>query len=195
MQVAATQLRRRAFTLLELILVLVVLAVMVAMAIPTMRGMATGRRAEDCAGQMLALAHYARSQAIAEGVNYRLNIDTNQRIYYLTRFFSDPLDANAAPGFYTLGVEMGSTFNVPDGVTLEWDDSYTTLQLQQAAATGQIIPQKYPNDVPFVEFTPSGRTDACLIRIVDREGAITQVVCPSATEMIRVIRPDGRERR
>jgi prepilin-type N-terminal cleavage/methylation domain-containing protein len=186
--------RRAAFTLLELILVLLVMAIIVAMAIPSMRGLAAGRGADECSGQMLALAHYARSQAIAEGVAYRLNIDTSQRIYYLTKFYNEPDDANAAPGFYGLGVEMGSDFRVPDDVTLEWDPDYAAQQLQLAAATGQIIPEKYPNNVPFVEFTPSGRTDACLIRIIDREGLVTQVVCPTATETMRVIRPDGRVR-
>ncbi|QOV89818.1 pilus assembly FimT family protein [Humisphaera borealis] len=193
MQVVVKQ-SRRAFTLLELILVLLVMAIMVAMAIPAMRGLAAGRGADECAGQMLALAHYARSQAIAEGVNYRLNIDPTNKVYYLTKFYSDPLDASAAPGFYELGVEMGSVFRAPADVTLEWDNAYASLQLQNAAATGQILPEKIGSDVPFVEFTPSGRTDACLIRVIDRDGTVTQVVCPSATETIRVIRPDGRIR-
>jgi len=186
--------RRRAFTLLELLLVLVVLAVIVAMAMPMMRGMSAGRGAEECAGQMLALAHYARSQAIAEGVPYRLNIDPTQGTYYLTRFFSDPLDASAAPGYYPLGVEMGAVFVAPPDVTLEWDGAFMSMQLQQAVATGQILPEKWPNDVPFVELTPSGRTDPCLIRVVDRGGDVTELVCPSATETIRLIRPDGRIR-
>lgn len=186
--------RRLAFTLLELILVLAVMAIVVAMAIPAMRGLALGRGADECSGQMLALAHYARAQAIAEGVAYRLNIDPTNKVYYLTKFYSDPLDAGAAPGFYDLGVEMGSVFRVPDDVTLEWDPEYANLQLQQATSTGQILPEKWPGDVPFIEFTPSGRTDACLVRLIDKEGKVTQLICPTATETLRVILPDGKVR-
>lgn len=193
MRAAAVHLRR-AFTLLELILVLAVMAILVAMAIPAMRGLAAGRGADEVSGQMLALAHYARSQAIAEGVAYRLNIDPTNRVYYLTKFYSDPLDASVAPGFYDLGKEMGSMFPIPEDVTVEWDPDYANLQLQQAATTGQILPEKWPGNVPFIEFTPSGRTDACLIRLIDRDGKVTQLICPTATETIRVILPDGKIR-
>lgn len=175
--------RSRGFTLLELILVLVVLAVIVAMTIPSMRGLAQGRGVESCSGQLLSLAHYARSQAIAEGTTYRLYVDPDQRMYYLAR--------QDGPEFFPLGTEFGRMFTVPDDVQLEWDESYVSQQLQVASETGKLIPEREATAVPYVDFRASGRTDPCLIRLTDRTGEVTQLVCPSATEMMRMVLPDG----
>src|SRR4051812_29637970 len=76
--------RRRAFSLLELILVMLILAIIVAMIVPEMSNFGRNRRAGDCAGQIVAVAHWARTRAIADGVPYRLNVDPQQGTYWLT---------------------------------------------------------------------------------------------------------------
>ena len=175
--------RQRGFTLFELVLVLLVLAVIVGITLPSLRGTASNRGVDGCAGQLLALAQYARSQAVAEGTAYRLNVDPTNRIYYLTK--------QDGPDFIPLGVEFGREFQVPDGVELQWDDAYLAQQMQLAEATGQIVPEPIASAVPYVEFRPSGRTDPALIRVTDRDNNVTQVVCPSATETFRIVKPDG----
>ena len=74
----------RGFTLLELILVMVILSTVLAMAAPSLRGFFASRKTHDTAAQILALTQFARSQAISEGIVYRLNFDTRQRTYWLT---------------------------------------------------------------------------------------------------------------
>src|SRR5438067_9157424 len=51
----------RGFTLFELVLVMLVLAVIMAMVAPKLAGTARGRRTGDAATQITALAYYARS--------------------------------------------------------------------------------------------------------------------------------------
>ena len=76
--------RRGAFTLLELILVLVLISVLLGIAAPSLRGFVGARRSADAAAQVLAMANYARSQAIAQGTVYRLNVDATENVYWLT---------------------------------------------------------------------------------------------------------------
>ncbi|CAA9403069.1 MAG: hypothetical protein AVDCRST_MAG64-1828, partial [uncultured Phycisphaerae bacterium] len=174
---------RRGFTLMELILVLLILTVIVGITIPSLRGPAAKRGIDECSGQLLALAQYARSQAVSEGVAYRLNVDAANGVYYLTR--------QDGPDFYELGHEFGRQFEVPEGIEVQWDDAFLTQQLQAAEATGQVLPERVAAAVPYVEFRPSGRTDPALIRLTDRDGEVTQVLCPSSTETFRIVKPDG----
>ena len=174
---------RRGFTLMELILVLLILTVIVGMTIPSLRGPAAKRGIDECAGQLLALTQYARSQAVAEGVAYRLNVDVAARTYYLTK--------QDGPEFYELGTEFGRVFEVPEGIELQWDSAYLDQQQQLFAITGQVPPDALAGPVPFVEFRPSGRVDPALILITDPDGNVTQLVCPSSTETFRIVKPDG----
>ena len=63
---------------------MLILSTVLAMAAPSLRGFFTSRRLDDAAAQILALTQFARSQAISEGIVYRLNFDTRDRTYWLT---------------------------------------------------------------------------------------------------------------
>ena len=119
-------------TLLELILVMVILSTVLAMAAPSLRGFFASRRSEDTAAQILALTQLARSQAISEGILYRLNFDTQERTYWLT--------AQQAGAFEPLDKEFGQIFELPKDVEMELEG------LRQE-----------DRDV-FLEFTPYGDT-------------------------------------
>ncbi|MBM4024858.1 MAG: prepilin-type N-terminal cleavage/methylation domain-containing protein, partial [Planctomycetes bacterium] len=62
----------RGMTLLELILVLIILSTVLALAAPSLRGFFASRRIDGAAAQILALTQWARSQAVSEGIVYRL---------------------------------------------------------------------------------------------------------------------------
>src|SRR5688572_10040470 len=111
MQTAAAQLRRtqaRGFTLIELCLVLVLLATMLAIAMPALSGFWTRSRSRDTATQLLALTQYARSRAAAEVRLFRLNFDLNDNSYWVTA--RDP----ATNAFAELGTDMGRRFSLPE---------------------------------------------------------------------------------
>ena len=157
--------RRAAFTLLELIAIMAILCVLVALASPAIREFGRGRGGVDCAAQIVALTRWARTQAVTEGAVYRLNFDANTRSYWVT--------VERYGYFETPGQEFGRVFTAPDSV----ERLECTAEL---GAEGQ-----------YVQFWPTGRTDAATIRLTDSRGEVTQIVCPSATELFHVINADG----
>ena len=153
--------RRRAMTLLELILVMVILSTVLAMAAPSLRGFFASRRTQDTAAQILALTQLARSQAISEGIIYRLNFDTQQRTYWLT--------AQQAGASVELETELGQTFTLPKDIQIELEG----------------IEEKDRDK--FFAFTPHGTVTAGTIRLIDRSGQAVEVTCPTATESFSVV--------
>jgi prepilin-type N-terminal cleavage/methylation domain-containing protein len=148
-------------TLLELILVMLILSTVLAMAAPSLRGFFTSRRIDDTAAQILALTQFARSQAVSEGIVYRLNFDTRDRTYWLT--------AQKAGVFEPLQTECGQTYTLPKDIELEVQD----------------IEQK-DKDV-FLAFTPHGTMTAGTIRLIDQGGRTLEVICPSVTESFSIV--------
>src|SRR5437764_366826 len=76
--------RSNAFTLLELMLVMTIIAIISATVIPTFRAFAIGRNSKNTASDIIGLANYARTQAAAEGRTYRLNFDPPSGVFWLT---------------------------------------------------------------------------------------------------------------
>ncbi len=150
-------------TLLELILVMVILSTVLAMAAPSLRGFFTSRRSEDAAAQILALTQLARSQAISEGIIYRLNFETQERTYWLT--------ALQAGAFEPLKTGFGQVFELPKDVEVELEG------LRQD-----------DRDV-FLEFTPYGTVTAGTIRLIDRRGRAIEITCPTVTESFSIVEP------
>jgi Tfp pilus assembly protein FimT len=152
---------RRGTTLLELILVMLILSTVLAMAAPSLRGFFASRRVDEAAAQILALTQFARSQAISEGIVYRLNLDTRDRTYWLT--------AQKAGVFEPLDTEFGQVYALPKDVELELED----------------IEQK-DKDV-YLAFTPHGTVTAGVVRLIERGGRALEVSCPSVTESFSIV--------
>ena len=151
------------FTLIELVLVLLILAVLVAMAAPSLRGFLAGRQAADAALNVLSLTRWARTEAISQGHPCRLNIEGGA--YWLT--------VQQAGAYVAPGSEMGRRFALPEGASAGF-----------LAADGQKAPA-------HVQFYPSGRCDTATIELRDRDGQSLRVICDCATEGFRVDSPSG----
>src|ERR1039458_2329776 len=104
------------FTLMELILVLVIIAIITAIVMPSVSAFSAGRSSNNTASQIIAMANYARTQAAAEGRIYRLNFDTTKGTYWLT--------AQNGATFGPAQNEFGQTFQIPAGV--QWDIQLTS---------------------------------------------------------------------
>src|SRR4051812_3463455 len=76
--------KSRAFTLIELILVLVLLAITASLVASNMGSFFRGRALSFEARRMLSLTHYAQSRAVSEGVPVILWINPAQSTYGLT---------------------------------------------------------------------------------------------------------------
>jgi prepilin-type N-terminal cleavage/methylation domain-containing protein len=153
--------RNDGFTLLELILVMVILSTVLAMAAPSLRGFFASRQTHDAAAQILALTQLARSQAISEGIIYRLNFDTRQRTYWLT--------AQQSGVFEELRTGFGQVFTLPKDMVMELDGV------------------EEEDTQMFLAFTPQGTVTAGTVRLIDRRGLALEVTCPTATESFFIV--------
>jgi Tfp pilus assembly protein FimT len=147
-------------TLLELILVMMILSTVLAMAAPSLRGFFASRRGDDAAAQILALTQFARSQAISEGIIYRLNVDVAEHTCWLT--------AQKAGTYERLETGFGKAYTIPKDLVIELEDA-----------------EQEDRDV-FLAFTPYGTVTAGTIRLIDRRGRALEIACPTITESFSV---------
>jgi prepilin-type N-terminal cleavage/methylation domain-containing protein len=156
------------FTLLELILVMVVISTVLAMAAPSLRGFFSSRKIHDAADNILSLIRYARSQAITEGSNYRLNFDNDNGCYWLT-IRQGGVDSD-------LNNEFGRRFLLPDDTTVELE--------KEDDQTGN---EKY------IAFFPQGLAEVGTITLTDRRGDVISIMTPSPAETYRIVVPEETE--
>jgi hypothetical protein len=152
--------RSGAFTLLELVFVLVIISTTLALAAPSLRGWSRGSKLRDTGDEFLAITRYARCQAIAGGQVYRLYVDGNAGTYQLM--------AQQQNEFVQLGNSWGRQFKMPDGFRL--------------TMTGE-----GGGPLEAVEFYPSGRTQVARVRITSDQNDITELQCPTPAEGFRVL--------
>jgi prepilin-type N-terminal cleavage/methylation domain-containing protein len=157
--------KNTAFTLLELILVLVILAIAAGMLAPSLRWFTMGRSNANNATFIVSLGQYARSQAAAEGRVYRMNFDVQNGSIWLTA-------AN------------GATFDPPP------NEYGKPLDLSKGTATLRVQTPQRTDGGQYVEFQPTGRTDPAKIWLTDSGGGTIEVACLSSTEMFRVLAPE-----
>jgi prepilin-type N-terminal cleavage/methylation domain-containing protein len=157
-----------AFTLLELILVMAIIAIIVGLAVPSLNGFAKGRRTTSCADQIVALTHYAHTQAITRATVFRLNLKPGSGNQPATYWLSVQQDDGT---FGPTGDSMGLEFQAPDGVNITWN-----------------APRQPDGD--YIQFQPNGRTDPCTIQVLGADRQVILIACPSATELFKVMSPE-----
>jgi prepilin-type N-terminal cleavage/methylation domain-containing protein len=154
-----------AFTLLELILVMVIICTALALAAPSLNGWARGSKMRNAVDQFVALTQFARTQAVSTATVHRLQIDGAARAYYVLIQDGDQ--------FVPLNTEMGREFSLPTDFSLKMTDD-----------AGQ--------NRDFVDFYPTGRTDPARVEITAPDGETKVIQCPSPTEAFRLVNPgDG----
>lgn len=153
----------RGFTLIELIIVMLLLAIAASMVAPRMSSFFRGRALNHEARRLLSLAHYAQSRAVAEGVPVVLWIDPKASTYGVEVQAGHATDEDVAREFAlepTLSVSAPSTMAPP---TSEQEDEGFGL----------------PEGRPAIRFTPDGFIDEVSVpRIViqQSEGAALELV-------------------
>ena len=156
------------FTLIELVFVMMVICTVLAIGAPSLRRFASAHGTADSAREMVALAEYARTQAISEGRPYRLNVDATAGAFWLT--------AQTQGAYIAPATEFGRVFALPEGETARWESP-------SAAATRG-----------YTTFYPDGRAEAVTILLTGRNDDTAKVVCLAPAEAYRVITQDDEER-
>jgi prepilin-type N-terminal cleavage/methylation domain-containing protein len=165
--------RNSAFTLIELLLVMLVVTVVLAVAAPSMRGFAAGRATADAATKAVALTKWARAQAIALGQPCRVNVSPDGGSFQLT--------VQNHGAFVPADGDAGLPINLPDGAR-------AALQ-QPKPVAGTLRTDPTTANRSFVQFYPNARSDVATIEITGKDGDVFLVSCDSPTEAFRVFTP------
>lgn len=151
-----------AFTLIELLLVLVVIATALAIAAPQMSGWGRGSRMRDAGDHLLATTRWARTQAIADGQVYRLNVDAANNRYWVT--------TQQGMEFVPVENSFGRETFGEDGATLQLVDD-----------------QQHP--IEYVTFYPNGRiSPPSRLSMADDRNHV-DMVCKTPAEGFRLRKP------
>lgn len=144
------------FTLLELVLVLMIISLSLALVAPSLRGWSAGSRLRDAGDQFLAVARWARAQAVAESQVYRLNVDSSSGRYWLT--------VQNGMEFVSTGTSLGQMYALPTGLNIAMNEPLSGQPLS------------------VVDFFPTGRTQPAHVRISSDDGFAVNIVCPTPAE-------------
>ncbi len=144
----------RAFTLIELTLVTVIILALVGLSVPLFKRTFSDLSAKDTAFNISKLVSYAQEKSIIGRKNHKIIFDLNRRQYQL---FESSQSADAL--IYTkMKDRFGKIFALPQG--LSFYDSKNDIT--------EKIGEEYKKQVVFY---PDGHCDELLIDVVDRSGA------------------------
>jgi len=144
--------RRRAFTLIELILIMALLVVITSLAAPAMANFIRGRALDSEARRLFSLVHAAQSRAVSEGMPMVLWVDQKNGTYGLSEETTGKtgdaqaetltLDPTLQIAVLNVGLGTPTTFNnlpalrfLPDGTVDE--NSPQTVQLTDSAGVSR----------------------------------------------------------
>jgi type II secretion system protein H len=152
-----SSIRSRAFTLIELLLVMALLLIVLAVSFPSLRGFFRGRHLDHEARRFLSLTRYAQSRAVSEGYPMVLWIDAKQGVY---------------------GMQAQTGYLDEDDKSVEYE-IHETLELEvirpllvRVTATQRNESASVAGNLPSIRFTPDGfYTDSSLERVVIRQGS------------------------
>jgi type II secretion system protein H len=155
---------RLAFTLIELMLVLLVISIALGTVAPSLRGHSRSSRLRDTAEQFVTLTRLARTRAVSTGQPHRVVID-------------------AANRRCVLAVQSGLQFNE---ITGQGDDNEfpfpdnVTIRMVEAPGGAR----------DFLDFMPNGRAQAAKVRVsANDDGESVDVECATPAESFHVLKP------
>jgi type II secretion system protein H len=145
----------RAFTLVELLLVMTLLLIVFGVALPSLKGFFRGRSLDSEARRFLSLTRYGQSRAVSEGVPMVLWIDSRRGRYGLQQ-----------QAGYTTGDSNAVTFTLSEGVRVEVQMPAAGMGLNPLNQTVAGV-----GNVPMIRFTPDEFIgESSPDRIVFRQG-------------------------
>jgi prepilin-type N-terminal cleavage/methylation domain-containing protein len=190
-----------AFTLLELVLVMLIIAIMAGMLAPAMAKFAAGRAVDNFGRQIIGAAQFARAQSISEGRTYRLNFDPGAEQIWLT--------ADSGGGTFTaLSGEFSEKIPAPRGVQMQvqvtqrpnislmlppnvqqqaMPQPSTLIDGTETGPAGQLMQNVRTGGSTYVEFSPMGRCDPATINLTDTTGHTMQVSCATPTDRFQEV--------
>ena len=164
--------RACAFTLIELILVMAMLAIVISLALPSLKGFFRGRNLDSEARRFLSLTRYGQSRAVSEGVPMVLWIDARQKTYGLQAQagYADT-DTNAVQVTVDKGLQVEAV--TPQLASLTQSNLWT----QGAPPVGSL---------PMIRFQPDGFiSETSPDQVVFRQGADEPIWIAESTNRLK----------
>ena len=158
----------KAFTLLELILVMIILCTVLAMAAPSLRGFFSSHQLGDIAEQILIMTRYSKIQSVFESRPFRVNFDPNLRRYWISSLGESQ--------YGRLKTNFGNYFLIPTEIEIDFKD------------------MDKEDGIYFFQFNPEGYSKEARLRLEDKQDNILEVVCRNPAENYEIIKiADGKE--
>lgn len=156
-----------AFTLIELMLVLALLAIVMAIAAPMLGTFFRGRTLDSEGRRLLALTHTGQSRAVSEGIPMVLWVDAQERTYGLRQEAGwDDKDRKA------IDFTMGQDLQVEVINTNQVNNSRSSAN-RSAMANANALNKANEPDLPQIRFLPDGSiadTSLSALRLSDKGG-------------------------
>lgn len=149
---AAACVARRAFTLIELVLVMALLTIIVSVSLPTLKGFFKGRDLSSEARRFLSLTHYAASRAVSEGIPMELYVDMQQKVYGL-RAQAGFLETDSKAVQYNLPEELSFEVTSAPSKKRSGDDNFNDPDNEFANASDV---SDTTNPIKIIRFTADG---------------------------------------
>lgn len=108
--------KRFGFTLIELILLTVIIATLVAISTPLFRKTFVSLQIKNASFNLAKLINFAQEKAVLESRSYKLVIDQDDSRYYFMKE-----DDGAVRKFVRLKDKIGRVFSLPKGIKLKSD--------------------------------------------------------------------------
>lgn len=143
---------RRAFTLIEIILVMALITIVVSVSLPSLKGFFKGRDLDSEARRFLSLTHYASSRAVAEGVPMELYVDTQQKLYGL-RAQAGFLESDSRAVQYKLPEELSFEVTAAPAKKISGQDNFDDPEAEFANADDESTGTR---PIKILRFTSDG---------------------------------------
>ena len=159
---------RRAFTLIELILIMALLTIAVSMTAPTLSRFFRGRTLEAEARRLLALTHIGQSRAVSEGVPVDLWVDPEEGSFGLE---AEPSYEANDPKAIVNSIDSSLQIQVVARTLMSATNTLTRLTGSSTVSVpkAQLI---HPT-LPTIRFLPDGTisdTSPQSLRLIGRDG-------------------------
>jgi prepilin-type N-terminal cleavage/methylation domain-containing protein len=155
------------FTLMELVLVLVVIAICAAISAPNLRGSVKGRVLPNAAQSLVTTARWCRVQAISDSTEYRLNFDIPTGRWWVTK------DDGTGTNFVNVTADAGREFVLPQELSIQ---NMTFQSQMQASDQGA-----------YISFRPGGTCDTATIVLGSDERTLS-ITCEGPSLSYHIVK-------
>ena len=141
----------RAFTLIELILVMALLTVVISLAAPKLSRFFHGRTLDSEARRLLALTRSGQSRAVSEGLPMNLWVDADKGEFGLE---AEPIFETSDPKAVEFALDNGLKIDVVRPVAATPSLTLSRFGQASVASTPRVAPAR--GELPAIRFLPDG---------------------------------------